>query len=153
MGKSTTVLTNHKKSIRAFVLHPDEFSFASGGADNIKKWKLPEGSFMQNLGGHNSIINSLSLNQDNVLFSGSDNGSMYFWDWKSGYNFQQLQTIPQPGSLESEAGIFASTFDLSGSRLITCEADKTIKIWKEDEEATPESYPINPVYKPDESKF
>jgi len=108
---------------------------------------------MQNLGGHNSIINSLSLNQDNVLFSGSDNGSMYFWDWKSGYNFQQLQTIPQPGSLESEAGIFASTFDLSGSRLITCEADKTIKIWKEDEEATPESYPINPVYKPDESKF
>jgi pleiotropic regulator 1 len=41
----------------------------------------------------------------------------------------------QPGSLDAEAGIFASTFDQTGSRLITCEADKTIKIWKEDEEA------------------
>ena len=53
----------------------------------------------------------------------------------------------------SEAGIFASTFDLTGTRLITCEADKSIKvsegmkneeqIWREDEEATPESHPID----------
>ena len=41
----------------------------------------------------------------------------------------------QPGSLDSEAGIFAMTFDLSSSRLITCEADKTIKIYKEDDTA------------------
>merc|ERR1712224_1091460 len=33
-------------------------------------------------------------------------------------------------------------FDQTGSRLITCEADKTVKIWKEDEEATPETHPI-----------
>jgi hypothetical protein len=32
-------------------------------------------------------------------------------------------------------GIYAMTFDHSGSRLITCEADKTIKIYKEDETA------------------
>jgi pre-mRNA-splicing factor prp46 len=30
--------------------------------------------------------------------------------------------------LDSEAGIFASTFDLTGTRLITCEADKSIKV-------------------------
>ena len=59
-----------------------------------------------------------------------------FCDWKTGYCFQEERTIVQPGSLDSEAGIFASTFDLTGTRLITCEADKTIKIWKEDEEAT-----------------
>ena len=47
------------------------------------------------------------------------------------------------GSLDSEAGIFASTFDLTGTRLITCEADKSIKVWREDEEATPESHPID----------
>ncbi len=29
------------------------------------------------------------------------------------------------------------------SRLITCEADKTIKVWKEDAEATPESHPVD----------
>ena len=67
-------------------------------------------------------------------FSG-DNGTMHFWDWKTGYNFQRSQASVQPGSLDSEAGIFAMTFDLSSSRLITCEADKTIKIYKEDDTA------------------
>ena len=65
----------------------------------------------------------------------ADNGSLHFWDWKTGYNFQRLQTIPQPGSIDPEMGIYAMTFDQSGSRLITCEADKTIKIYKEDETA------------------
>lgn len=64
-----------------------------------------------------------------------DNGSMHLWDWKSGYCFQKLQATAQPGSLDSEAGIFATAFDMSGSRLITAEVDKTIKIYKEDEHA------------------
>jgi len=34
------------------------------------------------------------------------------------------------------------TFDQTGSRLITCEADKTIKVWKEDEDATEETHPV-----------
>lgn len=43
--------------------------------------------------------------------------------------------IIQPGSLDAEAGIFASTFDRTGLRLITCNADKTIHIYGQDEEA------------------
>lgn len=27
-----------------------------------------------------------------------DNGSLWFWDWKSGYNFQQSETVVQPGT-------------------------------------------------------
>lgn len=68
-----------------------------------------------------------------------DNGTMHFWDWKTGYNFQRLQGTAQPGSLDSECGIFAMTFDQSSSRLITCEADKTIKIYKEDDQAVSNS--------------
>ncbi|CAG8651440.1 15569_t:CDS:2 [Acaulospora morrowiae] len=142
-GKTLTTLTHHKKSVRALALHPSEFTFASGSADNIKQWKCPEGTFMQNFEGHRAIINALAINADNVLFSGADNGSMAFWDWKSGYKFQSMETTVQPGSLESEAGIFACTFDRSGLRLITCEADKTIKIWREDPNATPETHPID----------
>lgn len=90
-----------------------------------------------------SIIHTMSINSDGVLFSGADNGTMRFWDWKTGYNFQQQDTIVQPGkalfqifflihyasclsipflfsfnyrigSLHSEAGIYASCFDHSG---------------------------------------
>lgn len=147
-GKTLSVLTNHKKSIRAMVGHPSEFTFASAAADNIKKWRYPKGEFMQNITGHNAIINTLAVNDDSVMFSGGDNGSLRFFDWNTGYCFQEAQTQIQPGSLESEAGIFASTFDQSGSRLITCEADKSIKIWAEDDEASPESHPVDPTWRP-----
>ncbi|KAI8825983.1 WD40-repeat-containing domain protein [Fimicolochytrium jonesii] len=142
-GKTMTTLTHHKKAVRALAVNPSEFTFASASPDNIKQWKCPEGQFMQNLEGHNAIVNTMACNRDGVLFSGGDNGSMYFWDYKTGYNFQTAESLVQPGSLESEAGIFCSTFDKTGSRLITGEADKTIKIWKEDENATPETHPVN----------
>jgi pleiotropic regulator 1 len=141
-GRAQAVLTNHKKGIRSLLVHPKEYSFASGAADNIKHFKCPDGLFVKNFSGQNTIINTISVNPDNVMVSGGDNGSIYFWDWVSGYNFQQLTTTAQPGSLESEAGIFASAFDVTGSRFITCEADKTIKVWKEDDSATPETHPI-----------
>ncbi|KAK3936299.1 putative pleiotropic regulator 1 [Diplogelasinospora grovesii] len=141
-GKTMGVLTHHKKGVRALTTHPTEFTFASGSTGSIKQWKCPEGAFMQNFEGHNAIINTLSVNDQNVLFSGGDNGSMSFWDWKSGHRFQALDTTAQPGSLDAESGIMSSTFDLSGSRLICGEADKTIKIWKEDENATPETHPL-----------
>lgn len=147
MGRTRVTLTNHKKSVRAVAIHPVQYSFASGSPDNIKLWKCPDGNFMQNLSGHNSIINSLACNSDGVLVSAADNGSMYFWDWRTGYNFQRIQAAVQPGSIHSEAGIFALQFDQSGSRLITGETDKTIKIYKEDETATEETHPIN--WRPD----
>ncbi|CAJ1963384.1 unnamed protein product [Sphenostylis stenocarpa] len=143
-GKTMLTLTNHKKSVRAMAQHPKEQSFASASADNIKKFNLPKGEFLHNmLSQQKTIINAMAVNEEGVMVTGGDNGSMWFWDWKSGHNFQQSQTIVQPGSLDSEAGIYACTYDLTGSRLITCEADKTIKMWKEDENATPETHPLN----------
>lgn len=51
-----------------------------------------------------AIINSLAVNDDGVLVSGADNGSIWFWDYKSGNVFQEQETIAQPGSLDSEQG-------------------------------------------------
>ena len=127
-GKAMGVLTHHKKGVRALATHPTEFTFATGSTGSIKQWKCPEGAFMQNFEGHNAIINTLSVNDQNVFFSGGDNGSMSFWDWKSGYRFQSLDTTAQPGSLDAESGLMSSIFDNSGSRLICGEADKTSKL-------------------------
>ena len=49
------------------------------------------------------------------------------YDWKSGNRFQAGVSPVQPGSLESESGIFALAFDKSGSRLASAEADKTVR--------------------------
>ncbi|KAF9913136.1 pre-mRNA-splicing factor prp46 [Linnemannia zychae] len=148
-GKTMTRLTHHKKSVRAMALHPTEFTFATASPDNIKQWKCPEGQFMRNFEGPEGIIggggivNAMAVNADNVMFTGADNGAMGFWDWKSGHQFQRLDSLVQPGSLDSEAGIFCAEFDKTGLRLITGEADKTIKIWKEDDQATPETHPLD----------
>jgi len=152
-GKSMSVLTHHKKSVRSIALHPTQFMFASGSADNIKQWRLPQGQFIQNMGGrenHNTIINSMTITSDNVMVSGGDDGTLRFWDWRTGYCFQELQSPVQPGSLDSEAGIYYTIFDKSESRLLTCNVDKTIKMYKEDEAATPDTHPV--TYKHDYKK-
>ncbi|KIM87888.1 hypothetical protein PILCRDRAFT_814585 [Piloderma croceum F 1598] len=132
-GKTSVTLTHHKKSVRALAIHPTEYSFASGsaGGNNIKKWKCPEGTFVHNFSGHNAIINTLSVNAEGVFFSGADNGTLTLWDYDTGTPFQNMEDVPQPGSLEAEAGVFCSTFDATGTRLITGGADKTIKIYAE----------------------
>lgn len=142
-GKTMGVLTHHKKGVRDLAVHPTEFTFASASPGQIKQWLCPKGDFMQNFEGHNSVINTLAVNEDNVLFSGGDNGSVAFWDWKTGHRFQYEDSIAQPGSLDAEAGVMSSTFDLSGLRLITGEADKTIKVWKQDDNATEDTHPLD----------
>ena len=142
-GRASAVLTNHKKAVRAIGLSPHDYTFVSGSADNMKKWKNPEGRFLHNITGHNCIVHDLAINDDGVMASGGDTGNVHMWDYKTGHCFQTLETIAQPGSLESERAIFACKFDQSGSRLITGEADKTIKMWKEDPTATAESHPVN----------
>mmetsp|Transcript_24041 Transcript_24041/g.54244 ORF Transcript_24041/g.54244 Transcript_24041/m.54244 type:complete len:258 (-) Transcript_24041:174-947(-) len=142
-GKCMATLTNHKKAVRCLCAHPREFSFVSGAADNLKKWQTRDGKFLRNLSGHDTIVNAVACNEDGVLVSGGDNGSLHFWDYETGHGFQQTDTIVQPGSLDAEAGIYAMGFDLTGSRLVTCEADKTIKIWSEDNDADEESHPVD----------
>lgn len=62
------------------------------------------------------------------VYSVGDNGTLTLWDYDTGTAFQNMDDIPQPGSLEAEAGVFCSTFDMTGTRLITGGADKTIKV-------------------------
>lgn len=140
-GKTLKVLTHHKRSVRDIGIHPGEFSISSACTDDIRSWKLPEGQLLTNFQSEKTgIINTLSINQDDVLFAGSDNGALSFYDYKTGHKYQQLDTTEIPGSLESERGILTSTFDQTGLRLITGESDKSIKVWKQDQDATPETY-------------
>lgn len=133
-GKTMTQLTHHHKSVRSLAIHPTEYSFASGsaGSSNLKKWKFPEGQFVFNFQGlDNTIVNTVSVNDSGVFFAGADDGAMTWFDYRTGIPFQTTVDKPQPGSLDAEAGIFVSTFDQTGSRLITAGCDKTIKIWAE----------------------
>lgn len=150
-GKSSSVLTHHKKSVRSLYCHPTEYTFGSGSGDNIKVWKCPEGRFLRNFDKRPpSITNDLVINSRNICVSGHDTGQIMFWDWKTGHCFQEVFSDPQAGSVESEAGIQALCFDQTGTRLISTETDKAIKLWREDPNATPETHPVR--YKPSKKR-
>ena len=87
-GKCMKTLTHHKKGVRALANHQSEYCFASAGADKIRIWKCPEGEQMRTIAEHPAVLNALAINSDNVMVSGADNGTLHFFDWETGYNFQ-----------------------------------------------------------------
>lgn len=91
-GTVRKTLTHHKKGVRALANHPKDYCFASAGADKIRIWKCPEGEQMRTIPDHPAVLNSLAINSDNVMVSGADNGTLHFFDWNSGYNFQQIKS-------------------------------------------------------------
>ncbi|KAF5180929.1 pleiotropic regulator PRL2 [Thalictrum thalictroides] len=134
-GSTMTTLTHHRNPVRAMAQHPKEqHCFVSASSDNVKKFNLPpKGGFLHNYRlshQQKSVINTIAVNQFDVMATAGDNGSLWFWDWKTGYKIQHEQTFPQPGSLDSESAIYALSFDITGSSLVTCHADKTITLWK-----------------------
>lgn len=136
-GKAMKVITHHRKNVRDIALHPSEFSMTSASAGDIKSWMLPSGSLLTNFESKSlGTINTLSTNEDDVLFAGGDDGSISFFDYRSGHLYQKVYTRIMPGSSESERGVLCSTFDRTGTRLLTGETDKSIKIWKQVEDAT-----------------
>ena len=130
-GHCRDVLTRHKKGVRALVAHPTEWCFASASRDSLFRWEGDSASLGSKFDPHSEIINSLCINEDNVMVSAGDDGTLRFWDWSSGRCFQETKTIAMPGSIESELGILDCSFDVTGTRLITCETDKTVKMWKQ----------------------
>lgn len=132
---------------------------------SIKKWKCPEGTFVFNFPGHEAIINTLSVNEDGVLFSGGTlTKPRKTGNWKFTTRSNQVTTVRFPSGITRRAnrssistiflrvvvwiprryvkcrsrgtridsrcyqGVFCSTFDKTGTRLITGGADKTIKV-------------------------
>ena len=136
-GKSMQTLTHHTKGVRALALNPEEeFSFVSGATGSVKKFALPEGRFMMDMPAlqrrayGSGIVHCLAAHRD-VLVAGTDTGALRFWDWASGDAFQDLELKLLPGSLESENYVTAAAFDVSGSLLMTCHGDKTIRVFSE----------------------
>jgi pleiotropic regulator 1 len=129
-GRSYQTLTHHQKGIRSISILNTEF--ATCAADCVKIWKSPNGDYERDMS-TTGILNCSTVRDDGLFVTGSDDGTLCLYDWESGSQFQTIKSPPQPGSMECENAIFDSTFDYSGTRLITAECDKTIKIYREDD--------------------
>ena len=121
-------LTLHIKGVRSMVKHPILNCFFSASADGIKAWKLDDYSLFCDLDGFETgIVHSLACN-DTTLVAGNDTGLLQYFDTDLMSRSNSVQSLPQPGSLTSEASILKCCFHKN--ILYTGEVDKTIKVWK-----------------------
>lgn len=125
-------LTHHKRGVRALAIHPTEFAFCTASTNSIKKFAYPAGTLMQNFAlGDGGLVHSMQIRQSGELaVSGSEDGVLRFWDWKSGRLAQQLKMRTVPGSLENEHAVTALAFDMTGDRLICCVGDKSVQMFQ-----------------------
>eukprot|EP00835_Amoeboradix_gromovi_P004487 NODE_352_length_10276_cov_0.244178.p3 type:complete len:356 gc:universal NODE_352_length_10276_cov_0.244178:1133-66(-) len=125
-GEMIKGLTQHMNGVRSLVAHPTLNCFFSASSNNIKVWKFDTYSHFNDLECENGIINSLSCNES-TLVAGNESGQLQFFDTEIMRKIYTIQSLPQPGSLDSESAILKCCFN--GETLFTGEADKTIKIW------------------------
>ncbi|AIO02625.1 hypothetical protein LPMP_354940 [Leishmania panamensis] len=114
---STRVLEDHKGRSSA--------SVGPGGASEVEEYSYR--------------WSCCAMSPRNVLAVGSQDGELAFYDWnqpqprrvpgKHYAPYQWTKTKSLPGTFRGEGGINAITYDVSGTRLITAESDKSVKIW------------------------
>ena len=116
-----STLTYHKKSVRGLASHPHDYAFASASADNIKKFSLPTGDFLHNmLQQQRAIVNCIACNEDGVVVSGADNGSLWCGipaQWNNSSLFSVIFEFCQGMIALAESGILAATLSLRPGRL------------------------------------
>ncbi|TIB84618.1 WD40 repeat-like protein [Wallemia mellicola] len=118
----------HLSGVYAMAVHPTLDLLVTSGRDSVARvWDMRTRAPVHVLTGHKGTVGAVATqdadpqiitgSMDSTvklwdLAAGADNGSMSFWDYKTGLPFQSMSDIPQPGSLDAEA-------------------DKTIKMYKE----------------------
>ncbi|KAK7200565.1 WD domain, G-beta repeat [Novymonas esmeraldas] len=152
-GKPIQRLTRHKKPVRGLAFTASGNALVSCGADEVRVWSLPSGEFVANAstcvttdtGAPDADELSYrwsccAMSPHNVLAVGSQDGELAVYDWnrpqprrvagKHYAPYQWTKTKSLPGTIQGEGGINAITFDVSGTRLITAESDKSVKVWR-----------------------
>lgn len=130
VGRTVRTVNIHSRGVRGLVSGPRDMTFYSSSTGLLKKFSLPETFFLLNTSHYQScIVDALSCNNQGVLASGGNDGSIWFWDYCSGRCIQQQHTLVVPCSVYYHVGVNACQFDMSGTLLLTAETDKTVKIW------------------------
>lgn len=84
-GKELKVFSGHKGKVNAVAFSPDGKAVASGSqGKNVIVWKIESGKKTWVLKGHDGAVSSVVYVGDNVVASGSMDGTVRFWNTDTG---------------------------------------------------------------------
>ncbi|RKU28638.1 hypothetical protein C6497_07705 [Candidatus Poribacteria bacterium] len=118
-SKAPITIPGHIDGVTYIAISPDGNLLASSGRSvhRISLWNLKNGKFHKFLSGHKKDINSIAFTSDGTtLVSGSDDGTIRFWNTKEG---NQLKTYE---------GILA-ILSPDGNRFASYTSDGIVRIW------------------------
>lgn len=117
--KTPITIPGHIDGVTSIAISPDGNLLASSGRSvhRISLWNLKNGEFIKFLLGHTKDINSIAFMSDGTtLVSGSDDGTIRFWNTKEG---NQLKTYDGISAILSP----------DGNRFASYTSDGYIRIW------------------------
>ena len=118
-SKALITIPGHIDGVTSIAISPDGNLLASSGSSvhRISLWNLKNGKFIKFLLGHTKDINSIAFTSDGTtLVSGSDDGTIRFWNTKEG---NQLKTYDGISAILSP----------DGNRIACYTSDGFVRIW------------------------
>jgi hypothetical protein len=81
LGPEQTVLKGHNGAVFGLAFSPDGKTLATGSMDcAVKLWDLATGRERAALAGHQSRVDAVVYAPDGTLYTGDDDGEVFFWD-------------------------------------------------------------------------
>jgi eukaryotic-like serine/threonine-protein kinase len=120
-------LTGNTGAVWSAVLNPTDQTLISAGEDRsagsypIKVWDLQTKQVRQTLEQHTKIVRSLSVSENNLLASGSDDNTIKVWDLSTRKLLQTLSGHSAP--------VWSVMLNPDGQTLVSGSADKTVRVW------------------------
>lgn len=120
-------LSGNTGAVWSAVLNPTDQTLISAGEDQsagsypIKIWDLQTQQVAQTLNEHTNVVRSLSVSQNNILASGSDDNTIKIWDVSTQKLLQTLRGHSAP--------VWSVMLNSDGQTLVSGSADKTVRVW------------------------
>ena len=81
LGDPLWILKGHAGTVTSVAFSPSSKMLASGGADQrVRLWDLATGKLLHTFSNHTSKISALAFTRDDVLVSGSSDGTVFIWN-------------------------------------------------------------------------
>lgn len=122
-------LRGHTAEIKSVAFSPDGTKIVSGSRDRtVKIWNVRTGTVIHTLQGHTAKVISVDWSPDGtkIASGGSEDRTIQIWNADTGEIYKTLQIVRNSNKSGTVNEI---AFSPDGTKLSSCIADGTVKIW------------------------
>jgi len=106
-----------RPEVNAMVIS-DNLIYAAAGDGNVYCWSLDTGALLRRLKGHSDYVHCLAMRGEDLLLSGSEDGSLRFWDPRAEDEVLVIEPHKFPVCARPTFGKWISCVDIEEDRIV-----------------------------------